>query len=115
MPTLNASGPLFERALASISEQDYPRDLTDIIVADGGSTDDTRAIAERHGARVIDNPNRLAEWGVKEGIAAASGDVVVIFAADNELTGPAWLTRLGRLFEREPELSAVFGRLVSGP
>jgi hypothetical protein len=39
---------------------------------------------------------------------------VVIFAADNELLGRDWLQRVGNLFEREPRLSAAFGRLVSG-
>ena len=29
--------------------------------------------------------------------------------------GRDWLARVGELFERDPELAAVFGRLVSGP
>jgi glycosyltransferase involved in cell wall biosynthesis len=114
LPTLNASGPLFERALRSIGLQAYPREQIEILIADGGSTDDTREVATRFGAQVIENRNRLAEWGVKEGMAAATGDVVVVFAADNELVGSTWLDRVSRLFDRLPELSAVFGRLVSG-
>ena len=73
LPALNASGSLFERALSSIRTQDYPAELVEILVADGGSTDDTREVAERYGARVIENPNRLAEWGVKEGMLVAAG------------------------------------------
>ena len=115
LPALNASGSLFERALSSIREQDYPAELVEILVADGGSTDDTRAVAERYGARVIENPNRLAEWGVKEGMLVAQGEVCVVFAADNELVGRDWLARVGERFESDPELAAVFGRLVSGP
>jgi glycosyltransferase involved in cell wall biosynthesis len=114
IPTLNAAGPLFERTLGSIREQDYPAARTEIIVADGGSTDATLETSERYGARVIPNPNKLAEWGVKEGMAGATGEVVVVFAADNELVGRDWLARVGRLFTRDPQLSAVFGRLVSG-
>src|SRR2546423_8785965 len=114
MPTLNASGPLFERALASIRQQNYPPERVEIVIADGGSTDDTRDVAERCGARVIENPNRLAEWGVKEGMAQASGEIVVIFAADNELPEPGWVQLVADIFEREPRLSATFGRLVSG-
>jgi glycosyltransferase involved in cell wall biosynthesis len=115
LPALNASGSLFERALSSIRAQEYPAELVEILVADGGSTDDTRTVAERYGARVIENPNRLAEWGVKEGILVAQGDVCVVFAADNELVGQDWLARIGARFEGDPELAAVFGRLVSGP
>jgi len=114
LPALNASGPLFERALRSIRSQDYPRELVEIIVADGGSTDSTIADAERHDARVIPNPNRLAEWGVKEGMLVATGDIVVVFAADNELVRPNWLSAVAVLFERDPELAAVYGRLASG-
>jgi glycosyltransferase involved in cell wall biosynthesis len=114
LPALNAAGPLFERALRSIREQRYPPDRVEVIVADGGSSDDTRAVADLHDARVIENPNRLAEWGVKEGMNRASGDIVVIFAADNELVDAGWLERVGGLFERNQGLSAVFGRLVSG-
>jgi glycosyltransferase involved in cell wall biosynthesis len=114
LPTLNAAGPLFESALRSIRHQDYPHELVEIIVADGGSFDDTRARAETWGATIVDNPNRLAEWGVKEGILAASGDLCVVFAADNELVGDDWLERVARRFEVDPELAAVFGRLVSG-
>jgi glycosyltransferase involved in cell wall biosynthesis len=114
LPALNASGPLFERALTSIREQNFPREQVEVIVADGGSTDDTREVALRYDARVVDNPNRLAEWGVKEGMLSATGDIAVIFAADNELVGRNWLERVGRLFARDSRLSAVFGRLVSG-
>jgi glycosyltransferase involved in cell wall biosynthesis len=114
LPALNAAGPLFERALGSIRSQDYPQDLVRILVADGGSTDSTRADAQRHGAEVIENPNRLAEWGVKEGMLAAASDIVVVFAADNELVGSDWLDQVARRFEADPELAAVYGRLVSG-
>lgn len=113
LPALNASGPLFERALRSIRAQAYPQELVEIIVADGGSTDSTRADSEAHGARVIDNPNRLAEWGVKEGILASGAEIVVVFASDNELVGDDWLSRVAELFD-DPALAAVYGRLVSG-
>ena len=41
------SGKTLERALASV------RDFDEIIVCDGGSTDETLEIAHKHGARVI--------------------------------------------------------------
>jgi glycosyltransferase involved in cell wall biosynthesis len=114
LPALNAAGPLFERALGSIRAQDYPQELVELLVADGGSSDSTRADAERHGAHVIENPNRLAEWGVKEGVLVAEGEVVVVFASDNELVGDDWLARVAKLFEEDAELAAVYGRLASG-
>jgi glycosyltransferase involved in cell wall biosynthesis len=114
VPTLNAA-ELLPRALGSIRRQDYPQDRVEIVVADGGSLDDTRAIARnRFRARVIENPNRLAEFGVKEAMLDASGELVVVFAADNELVGDGWLDRVTTRFEHDDGLAAAFGRLVSG-
>jgi glycosyltransferase involved in cell wall biosynthesis len=114
VPTLNAA-ELLPRCLASIRRQAYPQDRVEIIVADGGSYDQTRVLARRRfGARVIENPNRLAEFGVKEAILDSTGDLVVIFAADNELIGDHWLGRVADRFERDDRLAAVYGRLVSG-
>jgi glycosyltransferase involved in cell wall biosynthesis len=113
IPALNAES-LLGRALASIRRQDYPQDSVEVIVADGGSTDRTGEVAASFGARILDNPERLAEFGVKVGILAAGGELVVIFAADNELVGTTWLSRVVARFEEDPELAAAYGRLISG-
>jgi rSAM/selenodomain-associated transferase 2 len=56
----------------------------EVIVADGGSRDATRAIAAARGARVIDAPRgRAAQQNV--GAAAASGDVLLFLHADSRL------------------------------
>lgn len=114
VPALNAA-ELLPRALGSIRRQAYPQDRVEIVVADGGSEDETRGIARADfGARVIENPKRLAEFGVKEAMLEAAGDLVVVFAADNELVGDSWLDQVVGRFERDDELAAVYGRLVSG-
>jgi glycosyltransferase involved in cell wall biosynthesis len=114
IPTLNGA-ELLPRALGSIRRQDYPQEQVEITVADGGSVDETRAIARnRFNARVIENPNRLAEFGVKEAMLDATGELVVVFAADNELVGDQWLDRVAARFERDDSLAAVYGRLISG-
>ena len=61
------------------SQQDYPADRYEVIVADGGSTDRTReiveAIAARHaGVRLIDNPGRMQAAGLNLAILASRGD-----------------------------------------
>src|SRR5213593_615196 len=55
----------------------------EIVVADNGSTDLSRAIAERHGARVVMIKEPGYGSALMEGIAAASGKFVIIGDADD--------------------------------
>lgn len=98
--------------LESIRRQRYPNDLVEVLVADGGSTDQTVAIANAFGARVFDNPMRRAEPGVGALLARASGDVAIVMAADNALVGERALELLARPFE-DPQIVAAFPAVVS--
>jgi glycosyltransferase involved in cell wall biosynthesis len=85
IPTLNAAGVL-GTCLRSIIAQDYPRERVEILIADGGSSDQTRELSARLGARVLENPRRIAEEGKRVALAAAEGDLIVFVDADNELS-----------------------------
>ncbi len=54
----------------------------EIIVVDGGSSDDTVAIARAGGARVVHQPRRGYGRACAAGVAAAQGDVVLFLDAD---------------------------------
>jgi rSAM/selenodomain-associated transferase 2 len=57
------------------------KDIKEIIVADGGSTDKTRSIALNHNARVVQStPGRGLQ--IKAGTGLASGGVILILHAD---------------------------------
>ena len=101
IPTLNAAG-ILENCLRSIRQQDYPQDQIAILVADGGSSDDTRQIAQEHGVTVLDNPRRGYDTGKCVALAAAKSDYVVFVDADNELTHPDFLTLAIQAFEEYP-------------
>lgn len=86
LPTLNEAetiGPIVRRAIREM-QQRYPI-LDEILVIDSASTDDTRAIAEAEGARVVQHPDVLARYGSFNGKGEAlwkslyetSGDIVV--------------------------------------
>lgn len=63
-------------------------DRAEIIVVDDASTDATGQIAQAAGVRVIRHPhNKGYGAGLKTGIRAASGDIVVIMDADSEHSG----------------------------
>jgi dolichol-phosphate mannosyltransferase len=54
----------------------------EILVVDGGSKDDTAAVAEANGARVMRQQARGFGSAVREGIAAAAADSVALMDAD---------------------------------
>lgn len=113
IPTFNANRHL-ECCLESIRNQDYSQEKVDIFVVDGGSEDNTLQIAQKFGVKILRNEKRLAEYGVQLGISEVESDFVVIFAADNELVGKDWIKRVVTIFSEFKDVSAVWGKLVSG-
>lgn len=102
MPVLNGGRRLGE-ALETIRAQEYPAQI-EIIVADGGSTDDTLAVARRYGCRTTANPLVVAESGKTAGIAEASHDIICLLDDDNRLPTPDWLVRMVTPLVRDPTI-----------
>ena len=78
IPTLNEAGrigPLIE----SLRRE---RELREIIVADGGSTDDTVSIAERLGTRLVTSDRGRGQQ-LRAGAAAARGEFLLFLHADS--------------------------------
>jgi len=86
LPTLNEAetiGPIVRRAIREM-QQRFPL-LDEVLVIDSSSTDATREIAEREGARVVGHPDVLARYGSFKGKGEAlwkslyetTGDIVV--------------------------------------
>jgi rSAM/selenodomain-associated transferase 2 len=84
IPTLDAAAEL-PAALAALGGS---RLIREIILADGGSADDTVAIADAAGARTLVTP-RGRGTQLAAGAAAASGDWLLFLHADCRLA-PAW-------------------------
>ncbi|MBN1419187.1 MAG: glycosyltransferase [Planctomycetes bacterium] len=101
-PTLNASRTL-RACLEAIRAQDWPRDRLEIVIADGGSRDETIEIARGSGARIVPNPLRTGEAGKAVGVRAASGDLVALIDSDDILPERDWLARMAAPF-RDPEI-----------
>jgi glycosyltransferase involved in cell wall biosynthesis len=81
IPCLNEERHI-EGVVRGALAQDYPRERLEVIVADGGSNDQTLAILARIAAEdarltVIDNPRRIQAAAMNEIIRRARGEVVV--------------------------------------
>jgi len=80
-------GAVVERTRAACPE-------AEVIVVDDASTDATAAQAEAAGARVIRRPYNLGQGaGIKTGVRAAAGDVIVLLDGDGQ-HDPADISRL---------------------
>jgi glycosyltransferase involved in cell wall biosynthesis len=78
-----------EWAVASVLTQDYAGDL-EVILAEGGSSDDSRAVIERIAAaeaqvRVVDNPAGITPAGLNAAIFSSRGEVIVRCDAHSQL------------------------------
>jgi glycosyltransferase involved in cell wall biosynthesis len=94
IPTLNSARTL-DACLAAVRSQDFPRAEVEVVIADAGSTDDTLAIARRHGVeQIVANPLRTGEAGKAAGIAASRGDLIALIDSDNILPDPSWLRQM---------------------
>ncbi len=97
LPVFNEEAQL-ERCLRAVAEQSYP--VAEVVVADGGSTDETRTLAASFvGVRVVDNPRGIRPAGLNAAIAEATGDVIVRVDARTALA-PDYVERCVLALER---------------
>lgn len=88
----------------------YPGTVEIIVVADG-SSDDTAAVAEACGARVLFSPERNGKSAaVNRGVAVATGDIVVLTDANCSLAEDS-LVQAARDFA-DPAVGVVGGKKV---
>ncbi len=89
---------LLARTLASIGAD--TKDV-DVIVVDGGSEDESRAVASRYGAFVLPSPVRQRAAQMNLGAQHAQGSVLVFLHADTILP-PSWLETVRRTLAARP-------------
>ena len=87
IPTLNAETAL-PACLQALMEGLHAGLIRELIISDGGSTDQTLNIAEEAGAEVVEGPASRGGQ-LRRGCALAKGDWVLVLHADTVLD-PGW-------------------------
>jgi len=107
MPSFN-SGRFIREAIDSILSQNYPS--LELIVTDGGSTDDTMEILKSYGARIrwISEKDRGQGDALNKGFSMAGGEILGWLNAD-DLYEPGSLQTVGSFFEEHPDTLWVSG------
>src|SRR5262249_12395786 len=82
IPTLNEAARL---AATLRSVRDQGDHSTQVIVADGGSTDGTQSVAERYGAKVIVSRRRGRGHQIAAAVAQLDEEAVLVVHADMSL------------------------------
>lgn len=111
IPTLNAEFFL-QDCLQSIRKQTYPQRLIEIVIVDGGSTDNTIRIAKSFDARIIKNTKVFQEPGKTLGTAHATGEIIFYVDADNILVETKWLENILEPFITEKNITGLIPQTV---
>jgi glycosyltransferase involved in cell wall biosynthesis len=88
-PTYNAVATI-ETCCRSVAAQDYTP--VEHVVSDGGSTDGTVALLQRHGVRYRSAPDAGLFDGMSNAVGMATGEFVHILNADDHYAHPTVLT-----------------------
>jgi glycosyltransferase involved in cell wall biosynthesis len=107
-PSFNQGG--FIRAtIESVLAQEYPR--LEYIVMDGGSTDQTAAIAAEYGSRLtwISEKDRGQAHAINKGFQRAKGDIVAWLNSDDLLLPGAVAKAVAAFAAAPPRTGAVYG------
>jgi hypothetical protein len=80
VPVLDDAGPL-GRLLESLAAAGIPKER--VVVSDGGSTDPSREVARRWGARVVECPRPGRGYQIAHGASRLRTDLILILHADN--------------------------------
>lgn len=107
-------GAALRRLLDGIRVQDTPG--VEVVLVDSGSTDDTCAIAQAHGCRIVGLEPARFTYGhaLNVGCAAARGRFCVLVSAHCVPANDRWLSRLLEPL-RDPAVAASYGKQLPLP
>jgi glycosyltransferase involved in cell wall biosynthesis len=109
------------RCLETIEEQTHPSEEVEVILVDGGSADETVAVASKVAAdlhfgsfTVVTNPRRRTSTSLNAGLEVATGDIVVRLDARSRI-GPTYVEACVARLQADPAVGVVGGAQVPVP
>lgn len=85
------SDKILEECLSSIDKLDYPKNLIEKIIVDGGSKDKTLLIAKKHKCKIIKEKTGRPEAATAIGYNVVKTELIVNFPSDNVILYKKWL------------------------
>lgn len=96
------SAKILPKVLDAIKQQDYSADKIEILAIDGGSSDNTRELAESYGCIVLDNPKTNPVEAKMIGIKNAHGKYLITIDHDEVLENPRSISIRVNTLENHP-------------
>lgn len=96
-------------AVSSILSQDYEN--KEIILIDGGSTDQSLAVIKMYEGRLkywVSEPDRGQAHAINKGFAHAEGDIITFLSSDDYYL-PGAFNDVARIYTEDPKVGAVIG------
>lgn len=111
IPCRDAERTVADAVASALRQSEQP---LEVLVVDDASSDASASVARKAGARVLVNASRRNAGGARNaGIDATSGELLAFLDAD-AVAAPDWLARARRIFETDPSIAGVGGRIVNG-
>jgi glycosyltransferase involved in cell wall biosynthesis len=111
IPCRNAERTVGDAVRSALDQTEPP---LEVIVVDDASDDRSADAARAAGARVLRNSRRRNAGGARNvGMEAARGDAFAFLDAD-AVAPSDWLERARRIFQSDPQVAGVGGRIANG-
>lgn len=102
------SQKILKECLDSIENLDYPKELIEVIIVDGGSKDNTINIVKGYSfCRLITENTGRPEAATAIGYNEAKNELIVNFPSDNIILDKDWLKKMVQPFQEDGEITGV--------